>query len=138
MKTIPMLLRLNQETRASHLLVHGADYTQLHLTSRSFSHRVSDLCDHPCCSAPGLLLLLRSSSLPAMPHLPHAHRETSKHDSPHEQDKGKTIKTVLDSNSNPTKSMTHHNQTKKLITWFLTDRSIPDTWWHMLSWGVYS
>jgi hypothetical protein len=35
------------------------------------------------------------------------------------QDKGKTIKNVPDSNSNLGKSMTHHNQTKELITWFL-------------------
>jgi hypothetical protein len=35
------------------------------------------------------------------------------------QDKGKTIETVLNSNSNLAKSMTHHNQTKELITWFL-------------------
>jgi hypothetical protein len=36
------------------------------------------------------------------------------------KDKGKTIKTVPDSNSNLAKSITHHNQTKKLTTWFLT------------------
>jgi hypothetical protein len=35
------------------------------------------------------------------------------------QDKGKTIVTVPDLNSNLTKSMTHHNQTKELTTWFL-------------------
>jgi hypothetical protein len=35
------------------------------------------------------------------------------------QDKGKTIKTVPDLNSNLAKSMTHHNQTKELTTWFL-------------------
>jgi hypothetical protein len=35
------------------------------------------------------------------------------------KDKGKTIKTVLNSNSNLGKSMTHHNQTKELTTWFL-------------------
>jgi hypothetical protein len=33
--------------------------------------------------------------------------------------KGKIIETVLDSNSNPSMSMTHHNQTKELTTWFL-------------------
>jgi hypothetical protein len=36
-------------------------------------------------SAPGLLLLPQSSSLHTMPHLPHAHHETRKHDSPNEQ-----------------------------------------------------
>jgi hypothetical protein len=55
-----------------------------------------------------------------MPHLPPADHETSKHDSPNETKvKEKQNKTVPDSNSNLTKSMTRHNQTKKLITWFL-------------------
>jgi hypothetical protein len=55
-----------------------------------------------------------------MPHLPPAHHETSKHDSPNETKvKEKQNKTVPDSNSNLTKSITHHNQTKELITWFL-------------------
>jgi hypothetical protein len=31
-------------TKKSVLLVHGADHTRCHLTSWSFSHRVSDLC----------------------------------------------------------------------------------------------
>jgi hypothetical protein len=51
-----------------------------------------------------------------MPHLPLAHHETRKHDSPHE--------TVRDSNSNLGKSMTHHNQTKELTTWFCTDDTV--------------
>jgi hypothetical protein len=55
-----------------------------------------------------------------MPHLPPAHHETSKHDSPNETKiKQKQNETVLDLNSNLTKSMTHHNQTKELTTWFL-------------------
>jgi hypothetical protein len=55
-----------------------------------------------------------------MPHLPPAHHETSKRDSPNETKvKEKQNKTIPDSNSNLTKSMTHHNQTKELITWFL-------------------
>jgi hypothetical protein len=33
--------------------------------------------------------------------------------------KEKQNKTIPDSNSNPAKSMTHHNQTKELTTWFL-------------------
>jgi hypothetical protein len=33
--------------------------------------------------------------------------------------KSKTNKTILNSNSNITKSMTHHNQTRELTTWFL-------------------
>jgi hypothetical protein len=54
-----------------------------------------------------------------MLHLPPAHHETSKHDSPTETKiKEKQNKTILDSNSNITKSMTHHNQTKELTTWF--------------------
>jgi hypothetical protein len=54
-----------------------------------------------------------------MPHLPPAHHETSKHDSPNEtkiKEKEKENKTILDLNSNIAKSMTHHNQTKKLTT----------------------
>jgi hypothetical protein len=55
-----------------------------------------------------------------MPHLPPAHHETSKHDSPNEiKVKEKQNKPILDSNSNIAKSMTHHNQTNKLTTWFL-------------------
>jgi hypothetical protein len=54
-----------------------------------------------------------------MPHLPPAHHETSKRDSLNETKvKEKQNKTIPDSNSNFTKSMTHHNQTKKLTTWF--------------------
>jgi hypothetical protein len=60
------------------------DRTWRHPTSRSPGHRVSDLCDHLRSSAPGRLLLPRSSSLHVMPHLPTAHHETSKHDSPDE------------------------------------------------------
>jgi hypothetical protein len=55
-----------------------------------------------------------------MPHLPPAHRETSKRDSPNETKvKEKQNETILDSNSNLAKSLTHHNQTKELTTWFL-------------------
>jgi hypothetical protein len=36
------------------------------------------------------------------------------------KDKGKINETAPDSNSNLTMSMTHHNQTKELPTWFLT------------------
>jgi hypothetical protein len=62
----------------------------------------------------------RSLSLHAMSHLSPAHHETSKRDSPNETKiKEKQNKTVLDSNSNLAKSITHHNQTKELTTWFL-------------------
>jgi hypothetical protein len=57
-----------------------------------------------------------------MPHLAHAHHETRKRDSPNEKKhkrKAKRNETIPDSNSNLTKSMSHHNQTKELITWFL-------------------
>jgi hypothetical protein len=55
-----------------------------------------------------------------MPHLPPAHHETSKDDSPNETKiKEKQNETVPDSNSNLTKSMTHDNQTKEWTTWFL-------------------
>jgi hypothetical protein len=58
-----------------------------------------------------------------MPHLPPAHHETSKHDSPNETKvkvKEKQNETISDLKSNIAKSMTHHNQTKELTTWFLT------------------
>jgi hypothetical protein len=55
-----------------------------------------------------------------MPHLPLAHYETSKHDSPNETKiKEKQNETIPDLNSNLTKSMTHHKQTNELTTWFL-------------------
>jgi hypothetical protein len=55
-----------------------------------------------------------------MSHLPPAHHETNKHDSPNETKiKEKQNESIPDSNSNLAKSMTHHNQTKKLTTWFL-------------------
>jgi hypothetical protein len=55
-----------------------------------------------------------------MPHLPPAHHETNKRDSPNETKvKERQNKTVPDSNSILAKSMTHHNQTKERITWFL-------------------
>jgi hypothetical protein len=83
-KPSTLVLRLNQEICAPHLHVHGADHTWHHPTSWLPGHRVPDLCDHSWSSVPGLLLLPWFSSLYAMPHLPHAHHETSKHDSPNE------------------------------------------------------
>jgi hypothetical protein len=43
------------------------------------------MLDHPWSSAPGLLLLPRSSSLSIVSHLSPTHHETNKHDSPYEQ-----------------------------------------------------
>jgi cytochrome c-type biogenesis protein CcmH/NrfF len=61
-------------------------------------------------------LLLRAM-LPLTP----AHHETSKRDSPNEtRVKEKQNETILDSNSNLAKSMTHYNQTNELTTWFLS------------------
>jgi hypothetical protein len=55
-----------------------------------------------------------------MPHLPPAHHETSKRDSSNETKvKEKQNKTIPNLNSNLAKSMSHHNQTKDLTTWFL-------------------
>jgi hypothetical protein len=54
-----------------------------------------------------------------MPHLSPAHHETSKRDSLNETKvKEKQHETIPDLNSNLSKSMTHHNQTKELTTWF--------------------
>jgi hypothetical protein len=120
-KLSTLVLRLNQDTHAPRLHVHGADRTQCYPTSRSLGHWVPDLCNHPRSSALGLLLLPWSSSLHVMPHLPPAHHETSKRDSPNETKvKEKQNKIIPNSNSNLAKSMTHHNQTKELTTWFLT------------------
>jgi hypothetical protein len=59
-----------------------------------------------------------------MPHLLPAHHETSKRDSLNEtREKEKQNKTILDLNSTLAKSMTHHNQTKELTTWFLITNS---------------
>jgi hypothetical protein len=58
-----------------------------------------------------------------MPHLPPAHHETSKHDSPNKTKvKEKQNKTIPDLNSNLTKSMTHHNQTNELTISFSTSQ----------------
>jgi hypothetical protein len=59
------------------------------------------------------------SPLHAISHLPPAHHEISKRDSLNETKIKKTKQNVPHSNSNLAKSMTHHNQTKELITWFL-------------------
>jgi hypothetical protein len=59
------------------------------------------------------------------PHLPPAHHETSKRDSPNKTKvKEKQNETVPDSNSNLAKSMSHHNQTKELTTWFLSTYAV--------------
>jgi hypothetical protein len=39
-----LILRLNQETRAPRLHMHGADHTWRHPTSRSSNHRLPDMC----------------------------------------------------------------------------------------------
>jgi hypothetical protein len=52
-----------------------------------------------------------------MSHLPPAHHETSKHNSPNETKiKEKENETIPDWNSILAKSMTHYNQTKELTT----------------------
>jgi hypothetical protein len=43
-KPSTLVLRVNQEIHAPHLLVHGTDHTRYHLTSRSSDHWVPDLC----------------------------------------------------------------------------------------------
>jgi hypothetical protein len=116
-----LVLRLKQETRARHLHVHGADRTRRHPTSWSPDHRVLNQCDHPWSSTPGVLLPPWSSSQHAMPHLPPAHHETSKPDSLNETKvKEKQNETIPDSNSNLTKSMTHHNKPRNLQLGFST------------------
>jgi hypothetical protein len=86
-KPSTLVLRLNQETCASRLHVHGTYRTRCYPTSRPHGHRVPDLCDHHRSSTPGLLLLPWSSLLHTMSHLPPAHHETSKRDSPKVKEK---------------------------------------------------
>jgi hypothetical protein len=90
-----LVLRLNQEARTSRLSVHGVDRTQRHPTSWSPDHRVLDLCDYHRSSASDLLLLSWSSSLHVIPHLPPAHHETNKHDSPNETEIKATLPKCL-------------------------------------------
>jgi hypothetical protein len=63
---------------------------RLHIASTDLSivrpPSTRPLLDHPQSSAPDLLLLSRSSSLPAMSHLSPTHHKTSKHDSSHKID----------------------------------------------------
>jgi hypothetical protein len=71
-----------------------------------------------------------------MPHLPPAHHETSKHDSPNETKIKVKNRNVLDSNSNLTKLMTHRNQTKVLTTWFLKIHELSMLALHNAYWDV--
>jgi hypothetical protein len=48
------------------------------------SPTIQPMLGHPRSSAPSLLLLPQSSSLPTMPHLSPTHHKTSKHVSPHD------------------------------------------------------
>jgi hypothetical protein len=58
--------------------------------------------------------------LVAARHAAPVHHETSNRDSPNKTKiKEKQNKNVSYSKSNLVRSMTHHNQTKKLTTWFL-------------------
>jgi hypothetical protein len=63
-----------------------------------------------------------------MPHLPPAHHKTRKRDSPNEtkikEKQNKTKQNIPHLNSNLAKSMTHHNQTKELTTWFLNNKPL--------------
>jgi hypothetical protein len=43
-KPSTLVLRLNKETHATHLLTHDVDHTHRHPTSRSFSQRVPNMC----------------------------------------------------------------------------------------------
>jgi hypothetical protein len=72
-----------------------------------------------------------------MSHLPPAHHKTSKRDSLNETKiKEKQNETVQDLNSNLAKSMTHHNQTKELTTWFLKKKNDYDTNYHHYSFSM--
>jgi hypothetical protein len=93
-----LVLRLNQETRAPRLHVHGADLHPLHQVFYSYHN------PHPCTSC----------------HTCHLHttRQANAILQTKTKIKEKQNEPILDSNSNLTKSMTQHNQTKELTTWF--------------------
>jgi hypothetical protein len=82
-KPSTLALRLNQETCTPCLHMHGADRTRRHWTSQSPATEYST-----CATIPDLctrsLTPARSSSLHDKPHLPPAHYEISKHNSPNE------------------------------------------------------
>jgi hypothetical protein len=77
------------------------------------------MLDHPRFSAPSLLLLSRSSSLPSMPHLSPTHHETSKHVSPHETDSKVEPPKFLAFKVKP-RQVHYSSQNNVLTTWFLT------------------
>jgi hypothetical protein len=119
---LTLVLRLNQETHAPRLLVHGADHTQRHPTSRSSGHRVLDLCLTissplhqvsyscldplrclPCCTY-HLYIMGQANTFLHTKHMV-----------------GQNHQNFPDSNSNQGKSITHYNQTNVLTTWFLSN-----------------
>jgi hypothetical protein len=82
-------------------------------------------------SAPGLLLLPRSSPLPVMPHLPPAHYERNKRDSPHKiRDKGKTTETLRVQIQISTCQCLITYQIKVLTIWFLIRPLPPPSYSH--------
>jgi hypothetical protein len=77
--------------------------------------------NHARSSAPCLLLLPRSSSLPAMPHLSPTHHETSKRVSPHET--GSRVELPKFSRFKfKLRQVNYSSQIKSMTTWFLSDR----------------
>jgi hypothetical protein len=116
-KPSTLVLRLDQETRAPSLHVPGADRTWRHPTSWPPGHWVPDLCDHlpVLCTrspTPATVLIDARHATPATCTLRDKQTQFSKRN----KDKRKTKQTIPYSNSNLTKSMTHHNQIKKLTT----------------------
>jgi hypothetical protein len=79
--------------------------------------------DHSRSSAPSLLLLPRSSSLPIMPHLSPTHHETSKCVSPHKTDGRVTTKISQIQIQTKASQLLTTNQTKVLTTWFNSMRT---------------
>jgi hypothetical protein len=73
-----------RNTRSSSLCARCRPHTALSDLSIIRLPGTGLVLDHRQSSAPTLLLLPRSSSLPAMPHLSLIHHETCKHVSPHE------------------------------------------------------
>jgi hypothetical protein len=104
-----LVLRLNHETCTPHLLVHSADRTQRHSTSQLFGHRVPDLC----LTIPGPLHQVSYSCLNAHHCSPcrtcHLHIMRQANTFLHtKQIVGWNHRNFPDSNSNQSKSNTHH------------------------------
>jgi hypothetical protein len=107
-----------------HVLLSPCACCRLHTVSPDLSivrpPSTRPMLDYSRSSAPGLLLLPRSSSLPAMSHLPLTHHEISKRDSPHKIDSSRTTEIFqIWIQTMTCQWLIIIKPTKVLTTWFL-------------------